>query len=272
MLASRVLPRRLRLLARAAAFAAALSLAPGAARAANYTDLWWTPAESGWGVNIVQSDVFMFVTFFIYGPDNKPTWYTAQLSQDAQGVYSGGVYLTGGTYYQNAWNPNDAPAAQVVGNAQFRPSTANAYQATLTYVVNNAPPVVKAIERQTLTPINLNGSYTGGLAGVQSACSSSGSYRNTYDLQVTQSTSGTATFSFAFPTYSCTLSGALILHGSQYTMTGAEYKCTQNGNTVVSTSANLAEIKATAQGIEGRWTAPVAGGCTENAYFSAVLL
>ena len=33
--------------------------------AADYTDLWWNPAEGGWGVNLVQSDNFMFVTFFI---------------------------------------------------------------------------------------------------------------------------------------------------------------------------------------------------------------
>ena len=26
--------------------------------------------ESGWGVNFVQSDNFIFATFFIYGPDN----------------------------------------------------------------------------------------------------------------------------------------------------------------------------------------------------------
>jgi len=265
------LPRRLRALARITTLAAALALAPAAARAANYTDIWWTPTEAGWGVNIVQSDAFLFVTFFIFGSDNKPTWYTAQLSQDAQGAYSGGLYLSSGTYYQNPWNPADAPIAQIVGNAQFRPSTTNAYEATLTYIVNGAPAVVKAIERQPLTTINLNGSYTGGLAGVQSACSSSGSYRNTYDLQVTQSTNGGASFAFAFPTYSCTLSGTLVLHGSQYTMPGAEYKCVQNGTTVLSTSADLAEIKATAQGIEGRWTAPVGDGCTENAYFSAVL-
>ena len=91
---------------------------------------------------------------------------------------------------------------------------------------------------------------------MQSRLQQLGSYRNTYDLQVTQSTNGDASFTFAFPTYRCTLSGTLVLHGSQYTMPGAEYKCTQGGSTVLSTSADLAEIKATAQGIEGRWTAP----------------
>ena len=56
-------------------------LATPAARAADYTDLWWNPAESGWGVNVVQSDTFMFLTFFIYGQDGKPTWYSASLTQ-----------------------------------------------------------------------------------------------------------------------------------------------------------------------------------------------
>ena len=37
-----------------------------------------TPSESGWGVNFVQSDNFIFATFFIYGPNNQPIWYTAQ--------------------------------------------------------------------------------------------------------------------------------------------------------------------------------------------------
>jgi len=56
-----------------------------------------------------------------------------------------------------------------------------------------------------------------------------------------------------------------------FAIPGAEYKCFQNGATVLSTSANLTEIKATSQGIEGRWTASVGGGCLESSYFSAVL-
>ena len=34
--------------------------------------------------------------------------------------------------------------------------------------------IVRAIQRQTLTPINIGGTYTGGLAGVQGGCSNSG--------------------------------------------------------------------------------------------------
>ena len=68
-----------------------LSLLTAAFRvgAIDYTDLYYVPGEEGWGVNVVQSDDFLFLTFFIYGPDNKPTWYTAQLTLDASGNYNG---------------------------------------------------------------------------------------------------------------------------------------------------------------------------------------
>jgi hypothetical protein len=255
-----------------ARIAALCAIFPSSVHAADYTDLWWTSSESGWGVNLVQSDNFMFLAFFIYGQDNKPTWYTAQLTPDTQSGYSGGVYVTGGTYYGKPWSAADTLPAQQVGSAQFRPSTANNYQATLTYVIDGVGTFTKAIERLSLTPINIGGSYIGGLAGVQSGCSASGSYKNTYDLQVSQTVAGAATFTMTFPAYACTLTGTLVQRGKEYTMTGAAYQCTQGNTTLWSTTANVSEIKATAQGIEGRWVAPVNGGCTETAYFSAVLL
>ncbi len=56
-----------------------LVIASAQAAAVDYTDIWYNPAESGWGMNVVQSDSFMFLTFFIYGSDNKPTWFTGQV-------------------------------------------------------------------------------------------------------------------------------------------------------------------------------------------------
>ena len=66
-----------------------LFAAAGRAAAIDFTDIWFLAAESGWGVNVVQSDNFLFVTFFIYGADGTPTWYTAQLTLDASGNYNG---------------------------------------------------------------------------------------------------------------------------------------------------------------------------------------
>src|SRR5437764_6313264 len=217
----------------------------------------------------------MFLTFFIYGQDHKPTWYTAGLVLGSPGAYSGGLYATTGTYYAQPWNPIDAGAAQQVGDASFRPSSTNAYQATLTYVVNGVGTVTKAIERQPLTPPTIGGQYTGGLSAAQTSCNNSsdnGAFKATYDLQVTQTVAGAATFTFAYPTYACTLSGTLVQHGRQYVIPAADYKCVQNGATVFSSSANLSEVVATAQGIEGRWAANVGSGCQEFVQFSAVLL
>jgi len=270
------MPRSNCLLRFSSAFVVAtlLAFASPQTRAADYTDLWWIPDESGWGVNVVQTDNFMFLTFFIYGRDNKPTWYSAQLTLDSTGAYSGGLYSTTGTYYAQPWNPGDRGAAQQVGNASFRPSSANAYAATLTYVVDGMI-ITKSVERLPFTRPTIGGQYTGGKSATQTSCnnsSSNGAYKATYDLQVTQTTAGAATFTFAYPTYACTLSGALALHGRQYGISGAEYKCVQNGTTVFSGSANMSEITATAQGVEGRWSADVGSGCRESAQFSAVLL
>jgi hypothetical protein len=260
----------------AVAIAALLALASPAIRAADYTDLWWNPAESGWGVNVVQTDNFMFLTFFIYGQDQKPTWYTAGLVLDSTGAYSGGLYATTkGTHYAQPWNPNDASTAQQIGNASFRPSGTNAYEATLTYVVDGVGTAIKAIERESLRPPTIGGQYTGGLSAAQTSCNNSsqnGAFKATYDLQVTQTAAGVATFTFTYPTYACTLSGALVQHGRQYTISGASYQRVQGGSTVFSGSANMSEIVATAQGIEGRWTADAGAGCREDTYFSAVLL
>jgi hypothetical protein len=101
------------------------------AGATDYTDIWFLPAESGWGVNVVQSDDFLFVTFFIYGPDNKPTWYTAQLKLDASGNYNGNLYATLGTFYASPWKPTDQ-ITTVVGTA-FQPTSP--YTAKFVYVV-----------------------------------------------------------------------------------------------------------------------------------------
>src|SRR4051794_40192100 len=138
--------------------AACLTAVP--ARAADYTDIWYTPAEPGWGVNLVQADNFLFLTFFIYGSDFRPTWYTGQLTWDGA-KYTGGLYLTQGTYWALPWSPANHPPAQLVGTATFTPGP-NAYQATLQYSVNGVGAVTKVVERQTLTSIALGGTYAGG--------------------------------------------------------------------------------------------------------------
>ena len=44
---------------------AALSASGQSTPAANYTDLWWNPNESGWGMAITQQSSTMFLAFLV---------------------------------------------------------------------------------------------------------------------------------------------------------------------------------------------------------------
>ncbi len=132
-------------------------LQPSAARATDYTDIWWAgPAEDGWGVNLIQSQNFIFATFFVYGPApaKAPIWYAGNLTRAANGAFTGGLYQTTGTGIGVPWNPADHPQATQVGTATFTPTSTTT--GTLVYNVNAANES-KSIVRQTLTSIGLGG-------------------------------------------------------------------------------------------------------------------
>ncbi len=249
-----------------------LASAFGAA-ASDYTDIWFNPSEQstaggGWGINVVQSDAFLFLTFFVYGPDNKPTWYVAGLTLDANGNFNGPLYATTGTYFGVPWNPADGAGSAPVGTASFQPT--DPYTATLSYAFTAGPTVVKFIQRQSLTAIPLGGSYSGTQAGSYSNCSNSFAYTDRFGLGVSQPTASTLTFTFAYNDsgLSCTLSGTFEQRGQLFRIPTATYTCSDG----LSTTAAVSEIKATNFGIEASFTAPNNAGCREDAAFSAVFL
>jgi hypothetical protein len=238
------------------------------ARATDYSDMWYLPAESGWGVNLTQNENVIFMTFFIYGTDGKPTWYVAIAYEDANGNFSGTLYSTTGTYFGAPWGGFTATAA---GTASFSPT--NASQGTLSYTLSGGPTVIKTIVRQSLVAISLTGNFTGGQAGAYTGCTNSGdnsAYKDSFDLSVSQANgSVTLTFAYAYLADTCTLSGALVQSGQILSVPSATYKC----NAGLDTTASLSEIKKTSLGIEGKFSSPSVGlGCREDATFSAVNL
>jgi hypothetical protein len=93
----------------------------------------------------------MFATFFIYGPNQQPTWYTGEMSEDANGVWSGPLIRSTGSYFGGVWNEGQTTRTQV-GTVTFTPSSS--FTGTLTYNVN-AVFVTKQITRNTFTTIPL---------------------------------------------------------------------------------------------------------------------
>lgn len=248
------------------------------ASANSYNDVFFDVAEPGWGVFVKQSNNFQFLAFFIYGPSGQPTWYTAQLTGDGTGLnYSGPLYATTGTYFGSPWQ-GDVPTQ--VGTASFQGSAVpeDYFHATLTYTVNGVQ-VTKAIQRQTLTPYALSGTYSGSIAGSVSGCAdpaSNGNVNGRFNLTVAQigDASATLTLNFVDTAHSgmvCTLSGPLTHYGGLYTITGAQYACSAAGfssGTIASAAVNL--LDQTGQGVEGKWTATTSTGCSQTIRFSAV--
>ena len=250
-----------------AAIALACTVTP--AVAVDWTDLLWNPQESGWGVNFVQSGNFIFATFFIYGQALQPTWYTGQMTVDSNGIWTGPLYLTAGSYFGGPWVPGQRATTQV-GLVTFVPNTQKT-GGTLTYNVNNVN-VTKQITRQTLTTIALGGEYFGGLVSDYYGCASSssnGTLRLYSEFKVTQTGAGQLQFDFTIENNgTCKIVGTYVQDGTWFRIPNAAYTC----STGLSTNAVVSQVKATNQGLEGQWVASgMGGGCSEAAYFSAVL-
>jgi hypothetical protein len=67
----------------------------------NSSDLWWNPQESGWGLNITHHGLGkIFASWFVYGPDGTPTWYSIPDGQwKGATTYQGTIYRTSGPYF-----------------------------------------------------------------------------------------------------------------------------------------------------------------------------
>ena len=101
---------------------------PGRVPAVSYTDLWWAPAESGWGLAIFHgpfNDVF--ATWMVYGKDGKPTWYLLGsgkwTSASASTTYEGKVFRTSGPHFAQVFDPRRVGFDEVgTARLEFRDS------------------------------------------------------------------------------------------------------------------------------------------------------
>ena len=122
--------------------------AASASRAAsrNYQDLWWVPAESGWGINLAHQGDLLFATWFTYGADGQPEWIVAPaLARQPDGSFAGSLYRTTGTPFEQiagtAATRSVTPAGSLVLRFQ------DGERGTLLYMVDGASRA-KSIVRQ----------------------------------------------------------------------------------------------------------------------------
>jgi hypothetical protein len=101
-------------------------LAATTAPATDYTDLWWNPNESGWGLNLVQHPSrAIFGVWYTYEMDGTRTWYVMPSGTWSDSTtYTGSLFTTVGPPFTAPFNPGQVESRQV-GSATITFSDAN---------------------------------------------------------------------------------------------------------------------------------------------------
>ena len=93
--------------------------------AVDYTDLWWNPNETGWGVSLTQEFGIIVAVWFAYDANGKPVWYVASSCPVSGNACTGDLYqVTGGSALTAAWN-NSGIVVTKVGTVTFAFTDAN---------------------------------------------------------------------------------------------------------------------------------------------------
>jgi len=107
---------------------------PGKVPAVSYTDLWWSPSESGWGLSIFHGPFNdLFATWMVYGTDGKPTWYLLGsgrwTSSNSYTTYEAKVLRTNGPHFAQVFDPRRVDVEQVgTATLQFRDSVTGTFR------------------------------------------------------------------------------------------------------------------------------------------------
>ena len=125
------------------------SLAPylsGITPSGNYTDLWWNPGESGWGLNLTQhASNVIFGVWYTYELDGTRTWFVIPTGTWTNAnTYTGPLFATAGPAFSQSFNPSVVTQRQV-GSATL--SFSDSSHGTFAYSVDGVAGV-KSITRQ----------------------------------------------------------------------------------------------------------------------------
>jgi hypothetical protein len=250
---------------RIAAFACALLFLSFDARALNtwgtdMSDLWWNPAENGWGANVTHQRDTIFMTLFVYGPDRSARWYSASDMRGTttpQGgyVFQGQLFETTGPHFGGPFNASAVP--RLVGTATL--TFPSVERGTLAYSVDGVS-VTKSIERLSMKRAEISGFYVGGIVGGVSGCgpASSFAYTGNFSIGMNPSNNNIAMSVTLQNGASCSYIGTYSQFGRMGAITGT-FTCLDTAPGTFTAS----EIEAGTNMVSMRYVARY-GACTET--------
>jgi hypothetical protein len=218
---------------------AAASLLASPAYATSFSndqsDLYYIPAEGGWGMQLVQRGSVIFATLFVYDTKGNPTWYTATMDNTTSLSWTGTLYATTGTYFGAPWNPADLTLTPV-GTMTWSAQTVET--GVLTYVVDGIM-VTKDVVRQALVLDDYSGTYLAALHVAVTGCTNPAQDTPPMDIPLitiaVAQTGSSATITFSDFGLTLTFSGTLGQSGQFGTLLGTYSDSTgEVGNVSVS--------------------------------------
>ncbi|MGI8424080.1 MAG: hypothetical protein ACR2NO_08230 [Chloroflexota bacterium] len=101
--------------------ALAAALLPVLCQAENYSDMWFNPSESGWGVTIADHETQLFAVWYTYDTDGSPLWFSVSggTFNANRTAFSGDLYRSTGPSYAGPFDPA-AVGRTKVGTASFQ--------------------------------------------------------------------------------------------------------------------------------------------------------
>ena len=245
--------RALRMLLAVLATAGVFATPAHASSGTNFSDQWWNPNESGWGASISQQADVLFVELYLYGPDNRPTWYSGALyfqPNSGRLLFTGDLYTyTGPWFGTGSFNPNFV-SNRKVGTIAFDASSTDT--ATLTYTIDGTL-YSKDIERQLWAYEDFSGNYYGGFVYDQSNCANPNSNGHVEELgtvDINHASNNTFTLTLTSSYGTCTVTGPYSQLGHMGTVQ-ASYACSYGVNGTMT----LYELERTSAGMTGRFVA-----------------
>jgi hypothetical protein len=250
---------------------AVLLLDATAAFASDKTDLYYIPAESGWGMTVANQADTIFVTMYVYDSARQPTWFVGTgllQSTDSQGVntYGGDWYSVTGPYYGAATFDPSTVNATKVGTYTYREVSVTTGQ--ITYSVNGTS-VTKTAQRQTLANnTKVNGTFGGAYFSTMFACDDptlNGNPNYFLNLLVAGAPGPTRVTLINQSTgVTCNATGLYSQSGRMGSVSGT-MSCS-NGFTG---RILLFEIEAGTNAISARFNVNYNNGCAESGHFAA---
>ena len=232
------------------------------------SDLWWNPAESGWGIQLVHRGNIIFATMFVYDPSKTPIWYGGTLyPTGASFTWSGSNYVTSGPWFGNVPFDPAQVTNRIVGTMTWVATSITT--GTLTYTVDGVQ-VTKLLTRQTLVNDDFSGTFQGAIHSTSSSCANpatNGTTELSAGLFVGQvNTSMSVDISDA-QGIMCNYSGNLSQAGQMGAINGGTYSC-NNGD---GGSFSMFELQVNISGLTGRFArSSNLTGCSSNGWFGAM--